>query len=76
MDEKTTRSCQLLTAKSLGAMLSLSARSVWRLRSAQKLPNPVKVGGAIRWRLSDIEQWMSMDCPNRKEFETFGDEVE
>jgi predicted DNA-binding transcriptional regulator AlpA len=57
-------------------MLSLSVRSVWRLRAGQKLPEPVKVGGAIRWRQADIEKWAAMGCPGRKEFEMFRNMVE
>ncbi|MHC4354781.1 MAG: helix-turn-helix transcriptional regulator [Planctomycetota bacterium] len=66
---------QLLSAKALAKMLSLSVRSVWRLRAGQKLPEPVKVGGAIRWRQADIERWAAMGCPDTKEFEMFRDMV-
>jgi predicted DNA-binding transcriptional regulator AlpA len=73
MEEKSNQTCQLLSAKQLAKLLSTSVRSVWRYRSANALPMPVRVGGAIRWRLSDIEKWISMGCPNRKEFETLKD---
>jgi predicted DNA-binding transcriptional regulator AlpA len=75
MDEHRDQNCQLLSAKTLARMLSLSVRSVWRLRAGQKLPEPVRVGGAIRWRQTDIERWAAMGCPGRKEFETFRDMV-
>ena len=69
-NKNTNQNCQLLTAKALGKMLSLSARTVWRLRSSGKLPAPVKVGGAIRWEQGIIEKWIRMGCPDCKEFET------
>jgi predicted DNA-binding transcriptional regulator AlpA len=75
MDENKNQTCQPLSAKALAKLLSLSVRSVWRLRAGQKLPEPVKVGGAIRWRQADIEKWAAMGCPGRKEFETFRDMV-
>lgn len=60
----------LLTAQSVGAKLSLSKRAIFRMRSAGLICSPVKVGaGAIRWRQSDIEQWISMGCCSQKEFE-------
>ena len=60
----------LLTAQSVGAKLSLSKRAIFRMRSARLICSPVKVGaGAIRWRQSDIEQWIAMGCPSRQEFE-------
>ena len=61
---------QLLTAKAVGERLSLSKRAVFRMRSAGLICAPVKVGaGAIRWRSSDIEQWISLGCPSKCEFE-------
>jgi predicted DNA-binding transcriptional regulator AlpA len=61
---------RLLTAQAVGEMLSLSKRQIFRMKSAGLICPPVKVGaGAIRWRQSDIEQWIAMGCPNRREFE-------
>ena len=60
----------LLTAQAVGAKLSLSKRAVFRMRSAGLICSPVKVGaGAIRWRQSDIEQWIALGCPSKSEFE-------
>ena len=65
-----TISEKLLTAQAVGAKLSLSKRAVFRMRSAGLLCAPLKCGqGAIRWRLSDIEKWISWGCPNRQTFE-------
>lgn len=62
---------KLLTAEAVAAKLSLSKRAVFRMRSAGLIVAPIRVGqGAIRWRLSDIEKWISMGCPDRKTFET------
>ena len=61
---------KLLTAGAIAEKLSLSKRAVFRMRSAGLICAPVRVGaGAIRWRLSDIELWISMGCPDRKTFE-------
>ncbi len=64
------QSTQLLTARELAKMLSISVRSTWRYRSSGRLPKTVKIAGAIRWRQQDIEQWISMGCPCKSEFET------
>ena len=62
--------CQLLTAKAVGQMLSLSKRQIFRMRSSGLICAPVKVGaGAIRWRKSDVERWISLGCCSRQEFE-------
>jgi predicted DNA-binding transcriptional regulator AlpA len=74
MDTQTTnQTSQLLTAKALAKTLSLSARTVWRLRSAGKLPRPVEVGGSIRWLRQDIDKWIALGCPPQREFEATAD---
>ncbi len=65
-----TQTEKLLTAKAVGDMLSLSKRQIFRLKSCGLICSCIKVGsGAIRWKLSDVEKWISWNCPDRKEFE-------
>ncbi len=69
-ENKNQASETLLTAQAVGAKLSLSKRAVFRMRSAGLICDCIKVGaGAIRWRQSDIEQWIALGCPDRKAFE-------
>ncbi len=58
-----------IDAKTFGQRLSLSKRQIFRLSSAGRIPKPIKIGGSVRWKLSDIELWLSMNCPTRREFE-------
>lgn len=60
---------RLLTAKAVAELLSLSKRQIFRLKSSAKLPASVKLGGAVRWRQSELEEWISLGCPDRKTFE-------
>ena len=57
---------QLLSAKAVAKMLSTSVRTVWRYRSSQVIPQPVKVGSSIRWKLSDIQLFLECDCDMEK----------
>jgi predicted DNA-binding transcriptional regulator AlpA len=66
-EEKNKQICT--GAKGYGHMLGLSKRQIFRLNAAGKIPAPVKIGGSVRWRLSDIELWLEMGCPDRKTFE-------
>jgi predicted DNA-binding transcriptional regulator AlpA len=60
---------KLLTAREVGDMVSLSKRQIFRLRAARLICPPIRVGyGAIRWRQSDIEKWISMDCCDQEQF--------
>lgn len=67
--EITSQTCQLLTAKDAAALCRLSKRSWFRLNSSARIPAPVRISGSVRWKHSDVEKWISLGCPNRKEFE-------
>jgi predicted DNA-binding transcriptional regulator AlpA len=70
MAEQTKASnIQLLTAKDAAQLCRLSKRSWLRFNAGQKIPKPLRIGGSLRWRLSDIELWQSMGCPDRAAFE-------
>ena len=65
----SNQNIQLLTAKDVAGRLSLSKRAVFRMKSAGLICPCVKVGqGAIRWRESDILQWIEWGCCNTAEF--------
>lgn len=54
---------QLLSAERFAGLLDVSVRTLWRLRSAGKLPEPIRIGGSVRWRVTDIQAWMETGCP-------------
>jgi len=71
METKNTKSeIQLLTAKQLGGLLSLSKRQIFRLNSCGKLPAPIRIGGSVRWAESTIAKWLQSGAPDRRSFET------
>jgi len=69
MEKETNQTCQLLSAKMLGDILSLSKRQVFRLNSCGKIPAPIRIGGAVRWAESTIAEWLAAGAPDRKTFE-------
>lgn len=60
----------LLSAKALGNMLSLSKRQVFRLNSLGKLPEPIRIGGAVRWSAQEIADWLAVGAPDRAAWNT------
>ena len=54
----------LIDSRQVGELLNLSTRTVWRLLSAGKLPQPVRIGRSVRWSRSDIEIWIANGCPD------------
>ncbi|MEZ6069504.1 MAG: helix-turn-helix domain-containing protein [Pirellulales bacterium] len=53
----------LITARELATMLAIGERTLWRLLASGKLVAPVKIGGATRWRVEDVEAWIEAGCP-------------
>jgi len=52
----------LITAAELARMMQISTRTLWRLRSAGQLPEPVRFAGTVRWRLAQIKKWIADGC--------------
>ena len=51
---------RLLRRREVEQMVSLSRTSIYRLADSGDFPHPIRVGPrAVRWRLGDIEQWIS-----------------
>ena len=51
---------RFLRLKEVVQMVGLSRASIYRLMDSSDFPHPIRVGPrAVRWRLRDIEQWMS-----------------
>lgn len=54
-----THQDRLLDIKQVQALTAVSRASIWRWESAGKFPKRIRLGGAIRWRESEIQQWIS-----------------
>ena len=64
-EERTHRDSSLLIdVQDVAALLKCSARHVWRMADAGKMPRPYKVGALCRWDRAAIEQWVVDGCPN------------
>jgi len=60
---------RLIAALELAQMIGTSVRTVMRYRADGRLPAAVDIAGLIRWRLTDIEQWLELGCPDQKSFD-------
>jgi prophage regulatory protein len=65
MTPDTTTSAEplLIPVEHVGAILNVSTRTVWRLLSTKRLPEPIRIGGSVRWRLDQVRQWIAAGCP-------------
>ena len=48
----------LMTDKETAAMLSVSTRHLHRLRDRGDIPQPIRLGGSVRWRRQSILDWL------------------
>jgi excisionase family DNA binding protein len=65
----------LISVKQLAALCGLTPRTVWRHLSSGKLPKHLTLGGAIRFRKTDVDCWVALGCPDRATFETLNKNV-
>jgi predicted DNA-binding transcriptional regulator AlpA len=65
---------QLLNAKTLGQMLALSKRQVFRLNSCGKIPAPIRIGGSVRWSAAEISAWLAAGAVDRRTWEVMRQE--
>lgn len=63
-DETPRESSLLVDVQDVAAMLKCSARHVWRLADADRMPRPLKIGALCRWDREVIERWVSEGCPS------------
>lgn len=57
----------LLTAQNLAERYSCSDSKIYRLNcyTPEKLPPSIRIGTAVRWKLTDVEEWEA--AQNKKE---------
>ena len=52
----------LLDVKGVAVLANCSTRHVYRLSDSGKMPAPVRLGALVRWRRSEIEEWIAGGC--------------
>jgi len=58
-----------LDAKELAEMLGVSLRHIRRLDASGRLPVGFRLGRAKRWARREIEEWILVGAPDRREWE-------
>lgn len=47
----------------VGELLSCHSRTVKRMSERGEMPAPIKIASLLRWRKSEIEEWVKSGCP-------------
>jgi excisionase family DNA binding protein len=53
----------LLDVRAVAALLRCSARHVYRMADAARMPAPVRLGALVRWRRQELLDWLAAGCP-------------
>ena len=61
--DRTEAGPLLITAEEVARMMNISRRTLWRLLSAGRFPQPVRFGGNTRWRVAEVLRWIEDGCP-------------
>lgn len=54
---------ELLTVGEVAKRLRIGQRTVYRWADRGRIPRPLKLGALVRWRQSEIEEWIAAGCP-------------
>lgn len=52
-------------AAGVAKLLNVSERHVWSLHASGRLPLPIRLGRAVRWRVSELEAWLRSGAVSR-----------
>jgi excisionase family DNA binding protein len=53
----------LISPKQAAKLLNVSARTLWRMYHGGEMPQPIRIGRAVRWRLDALKKWVDAGCP-------------
>jgi predicted DNA-binding transcriptional regulator AlpA len=53
---------RLLRVGEVAGRLGISVRAVWKNVASRRLPPPVRLGRAVRWRESEIARFIALGC--------------
>ncbi|KAA3637148.1 MAG: DNA-binding protein [Armatimonadetes bacterium] len=63
---------RLVDIEEVAAELNLSSRTIRRLVADGEMPEPVRIGGSLRWDRVVLGRWIEAGCPTQNERDTGG----
>ena len=61
----------LIGKKEVSELLNISARTLSRLVDEKAMPNPIRLGNKVQWRIREIVEWVEADCPPQRHWNYF-----
>ena len=66
---------RLLSITGVSQLLGVSRSQVKRLRASGRLPDPIRLGGRVLWRVDEIDAWVQAGCPAASKWRTMRKEA-
>lgn len=60
---------ELLGVREVAVLLGVSTRTVRRMDASGVLPQPVRFGRLVRWRRTELLEWIEKGAPSRRDWE-------
>lgn len=54
----------LISIRAVAEKLSVSTRTVRKMLATNRLPAPVRLGRSVRWRETELAEWVNAGCPS------------
>ena len=64
MTTKPKTAAKLLTVPEVAEICGIAPETVRRMTDRGAMPKPVRLGRAVRYRLSCLENWIADGCPD------------
>lgn len=68
--DATTVEAALVDADAAAAMCGIHRATWYKAVSNGKAPASVRIGGVVRWRRTELEEWIAAGCPARQKWES------
>lgn len=59
-------STELTDVGEVAELLKCSVRHVYRLSDRGRMPQPIRLGGIVRWSKSELQRWIEDGCPDMR----------
>lgn len=53
----------LIDTKATAKLLNVCDRTVWGMAKDGRMPQPVRIGRAVRWNREELRAWVNSGCP-------------
>jgi excisionase family DNA binding protein len=56
----------LIDTRETAKLLNVSEKTVFNMKTKGRMPAPICIGRAVRWRRRELEAWINASCPTQE----------